>query len=67
MTKLEALGHSIVDEDFELQRWAGLDVKDQVNASSPHNDDGKTMEEEEVIEPLDETANAFLDQLLGIG
>ena len=67
MTKLEALGHSIVDEDVELQRWVGLDVKDQVNTSSPHNDDGKTMEEEEFIEPLDETANALLSQLLGTG
>lgn len=67
MKQLEALCHSTVDEDIELRRWAGLDVKENVNASTSHNDNGKEREEEEIVEPLEESADALLESLQETG
>ncbi|MCO5581977.1 hypothetical protein L7F22_035866 [Adiantum nelumboides] len=60
MTELEALCHSIIDEDDELKRWAGL-------VSTPQNDNGKDSENEEIDEPLDAEADAILELLQETG
>ena len=44
MTKLEAKCHSTVNEDVELRRWVGLDIKHEGNVCTPHKDDGKILE-----------------------
>ena len=67
MTELEALCHSIVNEDVELRRWVGLDIKHEGNVPTPHKEDGKTLEEKEVVEPLDESLDALLHHLVNIG
>ena len=67
MTELEALCHSTVNEDVELRRWAGLDIKHEGNVPIPHKEDGKTLEEKEVVELLDESVNAFLHHLVNTG
>lgn len=64
---LEALCHSTVDEDVELRRWAGLETKEKIDASAPHDDNGTESKEEEIIEPLDASADAILESLLITG
>ena len=67
MTELEALCHSTLNEDVELRRWAGLDIEHESNVPSPHKEDGKTLEQKEVEEPLDESFNALLHHLVNTG
>ena len=67
MKELEALCHSTINKDMELKRWVGLDIKHEGNVYNPHKDDGKNFEEEEVVEPLDEFADALLHHLVNTG
>ena len=67
MIELEALCHSTVNEDVELRRWEGLDIKHEGNVPTPHKEHGKTLEEKEVVEPLDESVDALLHHLVNIG
>ena len=67
MTELEALCHSTINEDMELRRWAGLDIKHEGNVPTPHKEDGKILEEKEFVEPLYEFVDAFLHHLVSTG
>ena len=67
MIQLEALCHSTINEDVEPRRWAGLDIKHEGNVPTPHKEDGKTLEQKEVVEPLDESSNALLHHLVNTG
>ena len=64
MIELKALCHSTVNEDVELRRWAGLDIKHEGNVPTPRKDDGKTLREEEVVEPLNASPDALLHHLV---
>ena len=52
---------------MELRRCAGLDIEHEGNVPTPHKEDGKTLEEKEVVEPLDEPVNALLHHLVNTG